>query len=221
MEMVVKSKTKIIIADAQPVFREGIKKILEGDGESGFLIEEVGNTDEFDYTALQFRPDILIIDYNSQFFELNEIKRILSVLNDCRVIVFAGLDKKGDIIKSLDLNVYCYLMKDCGKRDILKAVTSTIQGEKFFCPFIVDVIIADRHRVESNIDFTATALTIREKEIVKQISIGKTNKEIGDTLNISPHTVHTHRKNIMKKLQLHSAVELCNYAIQSGIVAQA
>lgn len=219
--MVIKSKTKIIIADSQPVFREGIKKILEGDCESRFLIEEVGNTHEFNYTAVQFCPDILIIDYNSQFFELNEIKRILTVLHNCRVIVLAAHDKKGDIIKSLDLNVYCYLMKDCGKRDILKAVTSTIQGEKFFCPLIVDVIIADRQRVESNIDFTVTCLTIREKEIIKQISMGKTNKEIGDTLNISPHTVHTHRKNIMKKLQLHSAVELSNYAIQSGIVAQA
>lgn len=215
-----KSETKIIIADSQPVFREGIKRILEEDEGVGFQIEEVGNTNEFCTTAERFCPDILIMDYNPQFFDLKEVKRVLTILKNCRVIILVGHEKKSDIIKSLDLNIYCYLTKECGKKDIFKAVTSAIRGEKFFCPLIVDIILADKLKAESNNECTVTCLTIREKEIIKLISIGKTNKEIGDRLNISPHTVHTHRKNIMKKLQVHSAVELCNYAIQTGIIVQ-
>jgi DNA-binding NarL/FixJ family response regulator len=209
--------TRIMLADAQPLFREGIKSLLS-DHENSYLIEEAGNTRELSPALQSFHPDILILDYDPVYFDSDELNSALSVIPECRVIIISSQKKKQDILKSLEFNVYSYLTKECRVKEIQQAIHATMQGEKYFCAFVVDVLLADRKNSSHTPPFLSAGLTIRETEIIRLIVSGKANKEIAAALHLSQHTVHSHRRNIMKKLQLHSAVELCNFAAAKGIV---
>jgi DNA-binding NarL/FixJ family response regulator len=212
---------RIILADAQPVFREGIKSILAGQG-NFHTIREAGNTRELIPALKFFQPDILILDYNPAYFDYEELNSVLLIIPKCKVIILSSQKKKRHILKSLELNVYGYLTKECRLNDIQKAINAAVHGEKFFCTFIVDVLLADRRSASESEKHTPPNLTDdltgREIEIIRQIAGGKANKEIASELHLSPHTIHTHRRNIMKKLNLHSAVELSTFAIKKGLV---
>lgn len=214
------SGTKILLADPQPVFRQGIIKILEGDS-NVYQYKEVGNTTELMDVINTFDPDILILDYNPDYFKPAALHHALEGNQHCRVIIISSQSKRWDIMKSLQFNVYCYLTKECGKMDICKAIHATVRGEKFFCTFILDVLLAENRTSKTENVCSASCLTMRETEIIKLIAEGKVSKQIAAQLHLSLHTVQTHRKNIMKKLQLHSALELHQYAIQHGLVHSA
>jgi DNA-binding NarL/FixJ family response regulator len=214
---------RIMLADAQPVFREGIKSILTGK-EKPFIIREAGNTRELSPALQIFKPDILILDYNPAYFDHGQLHNMLLVIPACKVIIISNQKKRKTILKSLELNVHGYLTKECSMRDIRKAVSAALYGEKFFCTFVLDVLLADKKLpskpalVVVNPPEPDNGLTGREMEIIRRIAAGKANKEVASEMNLSPHTVHTHRRNIMKKLQLHSAVELYSFAMKNGLV---
>lgn len=212
------NEIKIVLADAQPVFRVGMRKLLEK--QPGLTIAaEAGNTGELLPALLTHHPDILILDINPQYFDINKLSEILTEKIFCKVIILSSQQQEWNTFRTLAFNVYCYLTKECGIHDIIKAIGSASRGEKFFCSYIVNILM--REKLSETDDHTGhipTCLTEREKEITKLVSEGKVNKQIAAMLNLSPHTIHTHRKNIMKKLGLHSAVELSNYAKQTGIL---
>ena len=213
---------RIMLADAQPVFREGIKSILTGK-EKPFIIREAGNTRELSAALQTFKPDILILDYNPVYFDHGQLHHALSVMPTCKVIIISGQKKKKHILKSLELNVHGYLTKECSRNDIKKVIDAVLHGEKFFCTFILDVLLEDKKvppkpAIVVNPPEPENSLTGREMDIVRRIAAGKANKEVASEMNLSPHTVHTHRRNIMKKLQLHSAVELYGFAMKNGLV---
>ncbi|WP_212005566.1 response regulator transcription factor [Chitinophaga sp. HK235] len=209
--------TRIILADAQPVYREGIKSLL-ADLQKNYRVEEAGNSKELRPALLSFHPDILILDYDPVYFDADELLNTLSVIPECKVILISSQKKKTDLFKLLDSNVYCVLTKECRKIDVRQAIIGAIQGEKFFCTFALDLLLADRKSTPTIPTFPPEGLSVRETDIIRQIASGKSNKEIAGVMHLSQHTIHSHRRNIMRKLQLHSAVELCNYALESGIV---
>lgn len=213
-------KIRIMLADAQPVFREGIKSMLTSK-EKPYIIREAGNSRELIPALQSFKPDILILDYNPSYFDYGELHTALSVIPACKVFIFSSLKKKRHVLKVLELNVHCYLTKESGLTDIDKAIDAILHGEKFFCTFVLDILLADRKPVAKPTTIvtpeTTTGLTGRETDIIRRIASGKANKEIAAEMNLSPHTVHTHRRNIMKKLQLHSAVEVYSFAVRNGI----
>jgi DNA-binding NarL/FixJ family response regulator len=214
---------RIMLADAQPVFREGIKSILTGK-EKPFIIREAGSIRELSPAIHVFKPDILILDYNPHYFDHGQLHSALSVLPACKVIIISSQKKRKHILKSLELNVHGYLTKESGKNEIKMAINAALQGEKYFCTFIVDVLLADKKAtpkptiVADPPEQENSSLTSREMEIIRRIASGKANKEVASEMNLSPHTIHTHRRNIMKKLQLHSAVELYSFAMKKGLV---
>jgi DNA-binding NarL/FixJ family response regulator len=209
-------KIRIMLADAQPVFREGIKSMLTSKGKP-YIIREAGNSRELGLAMKTFKPDILILDYNPSYFDYGELYADLSDIPSCKVFIISSLKKKRHVLKALELNVHCYLTKESGLEDIDKALHAILHGEKFFCTFVLDILLSDR-KPPPVIHTISTGLTGRETDIVKRIASGKANKEIAAEMNLSPHTVHTHRRNIMKKLQLHSAVEVYGFAVKNGII---
>lgn len=208
---------RIVLADAQPVFREGLKNLLYTQ-EYACQIAEAGNTHELIAMVEGIKPDLLVLDFNPTYFDPELLSQALVQVPDCKVIIISSQDKKWGIFKSLEFNVYCYLTKECAQKDILKAISMAMKGEKFFCTFILDVLLADKKKKLPADTCSTGCLSNREIEIIRQVALGKVNKEIAALLNISPHTIHTHRRNVMKKLNLHSAVDLCNFAIEKGIV---
>jgi len=208
---------RILLADAQPVFREGIKSLLIAHQDI-IVVSEATTTFEVTEHLTVYRPDILILDYNPLYFDSEALQKALAAQRDCKVIILSNQDKRSIIFKALELNVYGYLTKECTRQDLYKAIRSAARGEKFFCSFIVDLLLEDKISQTRDKISVSNYLTERETHVTRLVALGKVNKEIAYELNLSPHTIHTHRKNIMKKLGLHSAVDLTNYAKETGIV---
>lgn len=218
--MNVPQQISVVLADAQSVFRMGLHALLAHHPEIKVL-GEAGSSRELIPLLVQHKPDILILDYNPNYFNGDEIAKCLAQGPGCKVIIISSQDKKWNIFKSLEFNVYCYLTKECGTGDIHRAIKSTAKGEKFFCNFILDVLLENNLSINNaqkkNDTCQTNVLTERELEITRLIATGKKNKEIADELNLSPHTVHSHRKNILKKVGVSSALELTTYALKMGI----
>lgn len=212
----------IAIADAQPVFRKGLITFLDDKPEYS-VISEASNTQELVRILNEYRPDILILDFNVRFFDANTLNQTLQKLSSCKVIIISSQEKPWQIYKSLELNVYCYLTKECGFPEIFKAINSAVKGEKFICNYIMEVLLENKVIQSNNnelYDCQPQVLTAREIEITRLVAKGHKNKDIADILSLSPHTIHTHRKNILKKLGINSALELTNYAYKIGIIEE-
>ena len=114
-----------------------------------------------------------------------------------------------------------YLLKDSAESDIINAIRAVSQGKAYFSPEISRMLMDDyvRNLQQRGVDDSYDLLTAREREILQLLAEGRTNKEISALLNLSPHTIETHRGNILQKLNLHSLPELILYAVRKGVIA--
>ena len=107
---------------------------------------------------------------------------------------------------------------ECDEEEIIHAIFAIYKGEKFYCNKVLDIVFNKHLFKKEDDNCEPTNLTVRETEITILITKGNTNKEVAELIHLSPHTIHTHRKNIMKKLGLKSVSELTIYAISTGLI---
>lgn len=132
------------------------------------------------------------------------------------ILLIADTSDASAVLKSIDVGIRGFLTKECDGDEILHAIHSLVKGERFFCNNVLNILL-NKNLIEEE-DCSPTGLTEREVEIIQEIAGGLTSKQIADKLHISTHTVQTHRKNIMRKLQVGSVSELILYAIRMGLV---
>lgn len=203
------------IADPSFLIREGLKRVIEESNIS--LISEIKNHNDFWSNISLNQPDVLIVDYDSKnFIETSDLTRVLQIYPEIRLLVISDDNNKDTILNTVKTGITGYLTKECGKEEIITAINTVAKGDKFFCNKILDVIL-EKHIIPGNSQ-DSPELSEREIEITKMITKGMSNKEIADTLFLSIHTVYTHRKNIMRKLNIKSPVELVLYAMETGLI---
>ncbi len=210
----------IILADAQFLTREGLKQLLRQ--EAAYRVSgEAENERELLTLAAEKQPDVLIIDYNQQGrFDASVFEKIRRISPATRFMVLSDDNDKKTIYDVLERGVNSFLTKTCGEKEVLNAVKATTAGEKFFCSKVLDYLLEKSFARPEEESCAPTPLTPREIEIVRLVARGMIAKEIADMLSLSTHTVYTHRKNIMKKLNLSTSSELVLYAVNNGIVSQ-
>jgi DNA-binding NarL/FixJ family response regulator len=130
--------------------------------------------------------------------------------------VISSDDQKENIYEVIQLGVLRFLTKKCDAQEIMQAFHAIVQGEKFFCSRIFNYIF--EKSFSTSVMNDPIPLSVRELEIVQLIARGLVAKEISRTLNLSTHTVYTHRKNIMEKLKLKRSSELVLFAVNNGLV---
>lgn len=211
------SNITVLIADAQHLFRDGLKLLLQQ--ERG--LELIGEVDDkfAMYEALrQYHPDVVIIDYNlPEYFGYEDVQDIYKYSPNSHVLVISSDDDQQIIYQVLEYGVKGYLTKECGKDEVIKAVYAAASGQKFFCSKVLDVLLK-KSFTQKRYASKDTPLSERERQIARCIAEGKSNTLIADEFSISVHTVRTHRKNIMRKLEINSVSELVLYAVQVGMV---
>lgn len=214
----VREEITICVADTHFLARKGLRAVLS-EHPHYKVIAEVGDEEELLQYLRQTTPDVLIIDYNQPgYFDSNTIKNVKNLTPDLQVLVISSDEDKKNIDLVLEYGINSYLTKTCDEEEILDAIKATQRGDRFFCTKILNYLI-EKSFARQVVPVDAVPLTGREIEIVQLISRGLIAKEIANQLNLSTHTVYTHRKNIMKKLQMNSTSELVLYAIQKGLVA--
>lgn len=205
-----------LIADKQPLSAAGLMSFLaEKQG-----INVVGNVRKGQDLVPQvekIQPDLLIVDYNfPNYIDLDDIRNAMASSPKTNVLVLSSDNNKGSILDVLQLGVKGYITKECSLEEVGMAVQATSKGGKFFCQKVLDIIMEKRFSPES--DTEASVLTTRETEILKLIAHGHSTQAIADTLFLSPHTVQTHRKSIIRKLNIKSPTEFVIYAMDLGLL---
>lgn len=210
-------KVRVVVADAQVLCRVGLCQVLRSERNIEIIDEAVDAEELLTITAKK-KPDLVIVDYNQPgHFDAKIVGQVKQVSPDTELLVISSDDRRDRIYQVLEAGVNTFLTKQCDEEEIMDAIRATIKGDKFFCHKILDLII-ERSFPSKSENCQATPLTAREKEILTLVAKGKIAKEIAAELHISPHTIYTHRKNILKKLQLTSPAEMIVYALEHGLI---
>ena len=208
---------KVLLADAQFLIRFALKELLK-ETNTFQVIGEAGNEAELNSFIAKTTPDIIVIDYNQPgFFSIESIKNVKEQHPTIELLVISSDDNKENIYDVINSGVLRFLTKKCDAHEINEAFRAIIRGEKFFCASIFNFIF-EMSFSQNNYSSNPLPLSARELEIVQLIAQGLVAKEIGKKLNLSTHTVYTHRKNIMEKLKLRRSSELVLFSVNKGLL---
>lgn len=163
-------------------------------------------------------PDLLIVDYNLDgFVTIDDLEELVKGNAAVNVLILSSDNDKVNIMRILQLGVKGFVTKECSKEEVLMAIQSAGKGEKFFCHKILEVLMEKHFGTEVAVA-EPTILTARESEILALIARGKSSQQIADNLYLSPHTVQSHRKSIIRKLKIKSPTEFVIYAMDLGLI---
>lgn len=208
---------KLLIADDHHLFLEGLKAMLELN--AGIKIVATASDGEEVLIKLKsYYIDILLLDI--QMPKMNGIettKEIRAKYPDTKIIALSMHNEKAFIQKMYQNGVNGYVLKTCGKEELLNAIHTVQQGGKYFSPETI-VALLDNNQHKNSGMVVENQLTKREKEILILIAKEQSNPNIAEQLHISLHTVNTHRKNLLLKLGLKNTAGLVHYAIKKNML---
>lgn len=213
-------KIRVLIADDHGVLRDGIRALLSlyddvevvGEAEDGLEAVE---------KAEKLRPDVVLMDIAMP--RLGGLEATLELRQrkiPTKVLVLTQYDTKEYVFPLLEAGAAGYIPKKAVGTDLVFAIRAVHSGQSFLYPSVAKALV-ERYlqlkggeRPEPHYD----QLSDREKEILKLLAEGRSNKEIAELLCLSVKTVMSHRANIMEKLDLHNRTELVKFAIRIGLV---
>ncbi|MFZ6010925.1 MAG: LuxR C-terminal-related transcriptional regulator [Bacteroidota bacterium] len=209
---------RVVLADNQQLTAAGLLYFLSG-RQDVEVVDQVHHRGDLLNSLQQHEPHLLIADYNLPgFVTLEDLRMVNQSVPRTNMLIISADNNKASILEVLQVGVKGYLTKECSKDEVMMAIQSATRGEKYYCHKILDIIMEDRFPVTSGKPDPAI-LTIRETEILKLIAVGKSTQQIADELYLSPHTVQTHRKSIIRKLHIKSPTEFVIRAMDIGIIA--
>ena len=206
----------VLIVDDHPLFRQGLRQLIESDGRFEFA-GEAGDG----LTGLQLiqqkTPDIAVLDVSLPGLSGIEVARQLQrKRTPTRIVILTMFKEEETFNRVLDLGVLGFVLKENAVQDILDSLAAVARGEHYLSPTISSYLVRRRGRAETlarqqpGLD----DLTKAERRILKLITEKKTSRVIAADLFISPRTVEAHRANICTKLNLHGSHSLIQFALE-------
>ena len=208
---------KIVIADDHSMIREGVKQLLELDGDI-VVVGEAGNGEECLEQIEKLHPDVVLLDINMPVMNGLKMLEVLRNSNnkEQKVLILTIHNEVEYLMKAVDIGVEGYVLKDADSTVLKKAIFKVYGGENFIdfsmVPLLNEKIAQEKEKVEDD------KLTRREIEVLKLLAEGLFNKEIAYKLSISEKTVKNHVSNIFKKIGVFDRTQAAVYAIKNNIV---
>lgn len=206
-----------ILADNQFITRQGVRSLLEQEILTDKPVE-VSSANELKEQLSRYPDTAVVLDYT--LFDLSDYQllNLRQRYSQSLWLLFSDELSKPFLRRTLQSghNPFGVVMKDATHDELLTALKQTAHGEVYLCETALEVL-----REEVPAAGVADKLTIGEKQILQEIALGKTTKEIALERNLSFHTVNTHRKNIFRKLEVNNVHEATKYAIRAGIIDMA
>lgn len=210
-------KAKIIIADDHSMVREGLKQLLELDGDIK-VIGEAGDGIECLELLQQMIPQVLLLDIDMPKMNgLELLKKIKENKIDVKVIILTVHNEIEYLLKAVEIGIDGYILKDSESTELREAIFTVISGESYIQPSMLPMLeskIIERNTDQTKIDL----LTKREMEVLKLLSIGLYNKEIGEKLEISERTVKNHISSIFRKINVTDRTQAAVFSIKNNLI---
>ncbi len=218
-------KISIMLVDDHPLFRQGLRRVLEAEEDMEVIIE-VAEGDEALRIAQQFAPDVVIMDINLPGMNGLQVTRELKgVMPEIAVIMLTAYHDDEQIFHAVRAGAAAYFPKDVTPRRLVEAIHQVVQGN-----YVLDDEVLDKPEVASwllqQFDQVAyidgipnevfTPLSPREMEILQHIARGQSNKEVAYELGISRQTVKNHMTSILRKLAVNDRTQAALYAVRRG-----
>ena len=218
-----KRKTRLVIADDHSVVRDGIRSVIRSSPDY-IIVGEAKDGEQAVNLARDKEPDIVLMDISMP--KLNGIEattRIKETNPDVKIVILTVHEDEEYVFQILRAGASSYVLKSAGKKEILAALKSVMEGESFFSPTVSRIIVEGfvkrpQGRETATVGKAESLLTKRETEVLQFIAQGYTNRKIAEVLYLSMRTVNTHRTNLMQKLDIHDTARLVRYAIEKGLV---
>lgn len=207
---------KILLADKQDITRAGLIHVIEK--MEGLETKYVEDKTELMLALRENEDTVVILDYT--LFDINDSAELL-ILNQrfpyTRWLLFCE-DLSADFVRVLiaSSSMFSVLLKESPLMEIKEAIRFCVDSKRFVCQRMMEVLLTPPQEVEEKVNLTKT-----ETEILKDIALGMTTKEIAEKRFSSFHTVNTHRKNIFRKLGVNNVHEATKYALRAGLVDSA
>ena len=215
-------KKTILIIDDHPLFREGLKAIIERDNRFE-VIGEAGNGREGLRLAKELKPDLALVDMSLPDQSGIQLTRELKNASlKTSIMMITMHSKVYYIVKAFQAGATGYVVKESASERLLQGMDTVLKGEYFMDSSVSHKVVKKLMQFPEKgakiTDANYDTLTPREQEIMVLLAEGLSSKEVADKLFISPKTVDNHRSNIFRKLNLHSVIELIRYATRLGII---
>ena len=207
----------VMIADDHSMIREGLKQLLELEGEFEVIAEACDGVECIEKLK-DVKPDILLLDINMPKMNgLEVLQKIKELKYKVKVLVLTVHNEVEYLLKAVDIGVNGYLLKDSESAELKKAILSVVNGEDYIQPSLIPVLNAkmiDRNKDNEKIE----KLTKREIQVLKLLSIGKLNRQIAEELDISERTIKNHVSNIFKKIGVKDRTQAAVFAIRNNLI---
>lgn len=214
------TSVRIVLADDHTLMRHGLRLVLNRQPDFE-VVGEASNGREAIDLAIRENPDVVVMDIAMPLLNgIEAARRIHEERLKTAVVILSMHSDEGYILKALRAGARGYLLKDSAETDLIQAIRAVCSGKAFFSPAVSKVLADDylRQMQQQGVEDPYDLLTPRERELLQLVAELKSTKDIANLLVLSPHTVDTHRGNLMQKLNVHSIPELILYAMRKGII---
>ncbi len=212
---------KILIIDDHPIFRQALKNILAHEDRIE-IIGECSDGDQAYEKVMELGPDLLLLDIEMPILDgPSLLKKLNEHENRPKVIVISQANEPHRLKQLLEAGVEGHILKTEDSQNILNAIEQVSKGERYFSSKIANSfyqMLSHDSKVSSEEDIeveSKESLSKREIEVLRFVSEGKTNKEVGATLGCSENTIKSHKTNIMRKINVRNSVEMTHWYLKN------
>jgi DNA-binding NarL/FixJ family response regulator len=212
-------KVRVMIVDDHLVVREGLKQLLEVGGDIE-VVAEVSSGLDCLHVIEQTLPDIIFMDIKMPGINGIEITRLLTEKHPrIKVVILTIYDDNQYVTEAVKAGAKAYMLKDASRKDFLEVIDHVLQDKAFLDPNVTASVFDELKRsARTSSGNEKVAMTTRELQVIKALVDGLKDREIAESLNISEHTVHSHVKNVFRKLKVSSRSQAISKALQAGLI---
>lgn len=210
---------RILLVDDHTMVREALRTVLEQDKDLK-VVGEAGNGEEALRLMQELAPDVVVMDVALPGQSgIETTRRLLAKHPKVKVLALSTYLDRRIVQQMLDVGARGYIVKSAAGSELRRGILSLMDGASYLCPEVTALVTDSlRSRRTQSGDPDENPLSRRELQVATLLAEGKTAPNIAAELHISPSTVDVHRRNLMRKLQLHNVVELTKYAIRTGLI---
>lgn len=207
-------KLQILLAEDHQTVREGIKLLVNAQPDME-VICEVGDGEAAIKEATRLKPDLLVMDISMPTMNgLKATKKLRELLPNIKILTLTRHTDDGYLKQLIGAGANGYVLKQSAPTDLLHAIRTVAAGNAYLDPSLTRKVMGGYvSRAESVRGESKGDLTDREEEVLRLISFGYSNKEIGTRLEVSVKTIEAHKANAMRKLGISSRIDIVRYAI--------